>query len=311
MGHRSVPRWRTPRRRNPTILPLKRLTPNFSDRYGDANAREAYGHALAAAERANDKTQTAEAIARLAVLDLIAGDRDAAAAHAEAYRGATGKTLSIGKPVASEAWPTAPIPGPMRSFARMAAISPDSNPRDVLPALARNVVTNGYQASHSNEALEQTEYLKLVHRYLSQARELEKLAGDKQIIEVENCDSPNVAELLRILGLPHARRLRIEVVLETVNAARAFLTTDSGFPVNELEQALRTNRPFTYDYHPPPVPVLFGPEYWMRDAKDKRAGRLHRSLHLRSLDLPPVPGPFQAGRRDRRSAAQGRYLSRT
>ena len=39
-------------------------------------------------------------------------------------------------------------------------------------------MTNGYEASHSNEALEQTEYLKLVHRYLSQARELEKLAGD-------------------------------------------------------------------------------------------------------------------------------------
>ena len=54
---------------------------------------------------------------------------------------------------------------------------PDAGPDDILPALARNVVTNGYQASHNNEALEQTEYLKLVHRYLSQARELEKLAG--------------------------------------------------------------------------------------------------------------------------------------
>ena len=72
------------------------------------------------------------------------------------------------------------IPGPLRSFGRMAAISSDIQPEDVLPALARNVVTNGYQASHSNEALEQTEYLKLVHRYLSQARELEKLAGDGQ-----------------------------------------------------------------------------------------------------------------------------------
>ena len=70
------------------------------------------------------------------------------------------------------------IPGPLRSFARMAAISGDAAPEDIFPALARNVVTNGYQASHSNEALEQTEYLKLVHRYLSQARELEKLAGD-------------------------------------------------------------------------------------------------------------------------------------
>ena len=71
---------------------------------------------------------------------------------------------------------TASIPGPLRSFARMAAISPDALPEEVLPALARNVVTNGYQAAHSNEELEPTEYLKLVHRYLSQARELEKLA---------------------------------------------------------------------------------------------------------------------------------------
>ena len=45
----------------------------------------------------------------------------------------------------------------------MAAIAADSAGEDVLPALARNVVTNGYQASHSNDALEQTEYLKLVH----------------------------------------------------------------------------------------------------------------------------------------------------
>ena len=49
----------------------------------------------------------------------------------------------------------------------MAALAPDMHPEDVLPALARNVVTNGYQASARNEALEQTEYLKLVIRYLS------------------------------------------------------------------------------------------------------------------------------------------------
>ncbi len=51
-------------------------------------------------------------------------------------------------------------------------------------------------------------------------------------------------------------------MLETVNAARAFLTSDSGFPLNDLEQALRTNRPFTYDYRPSAIPVRFGPAYW-------------------------------------------------
>src|SRR4029453_6540999 len=92
------------------------------------------------------------------------------------------------------------IPGPLRSFGRMAAISSDLGPDDVLGALARNVVTNGYQASHSNDALEQTEYLKLVHRYLGQAREIEKLAGAEKILKVENCESATAGELLKILG---------------------------------------------------------------------------------------------------------------
>src|SRR5207245_5826358 len=127
------------------------------------------------------------------------------------------------KPPDSASWPTADIPGPLRSFARMAAVSPDSRGEDVLPALARNVVTNGFQASHNNESLEQTEYLKLVHRYLSQARELDKLAGDRKIIQVDNCDSPNGAELLRILGFRMRGGCGSEVVLETVNASRAFL----------------------------------------------------------------------------------------
>src|SRR5713101_2683640 len=62
-----------------------------------------------------------------------------------------------------------------------------------------------------------------------------------------------------------------EVVLETVNASRAFLTIDSGFPLAELEQALRTNRPFTLDYHPSRIPVLYSAEYW-QSAKDKTQG---------------------------------------
>ncbi len=241
---------------------------DFLDRYGDPTAREVYGRALTVAQRTGDKTQTAEAARHLAILDLLAGDRDAAAQHADAYHSVTGKTLTIGKPIASEAWPTAPIPGPLRSFARMAAIAADSRPADVLPALAHNVITNGYEASHGNEALEQTEYLKLVHRYISQARELDKLANEKHFIEVKTCDAPNVADLLRTLGFRMRGGCGSEVVLETVNAARAFLTTDSGFPINQLEQALRTNRPFVYDYHSAQVPVLFGPEYWMPNVKD-------------------------------------------
>src|SRR3954469_17624885 len=242
----------------------------FLERYGDPAARDAYNKLLTALQNSGDKQRAGVVARRLAVLDLLAGDREATARSLDAYRQSTGKSLAVTKASAApEAWPTAPIPGPLRSFARMAAISAESSPEDVLPALARNVVTNGYQASHSNDALEQTEYLKLVHRYLTQARELEKLAGEQKAIAIESCESAKVGELLRILGFRMRGGCGAEVVLETVNAARAFLTTDSGFPLNDLEQALRTNRAFSYDFRPTTIPVLFGPEYWTASSKDK------------------------------------------
>jgi hypothetical protein len=159
------------------------------------------------------------------------------------------------------------IPGPLRSFNRMAALSPDLPGEDLLQALARNVVTNGYQAAASNEALEQTEYLKLVIRYLSQARELEKLASNGQI-RIEQCESSQTGELLKVLGYRMRGGCGAELVLETLNAARAFLTIDSGFPLAQLEQALRTSRPFEYDFRPSQVPVLYGPDFWLA-AKEK------------------------------------------
>ena len=243
----------------------------FLDRYGDPAAREAYGKLLAALRNGGDSARAATVARRLALLDLLAGDRIAANTHLDSYHAAGGKPLSLGAPPDAKSPPnqgTANIPGPLRSFARMAALSPDADPSDILPALARNVVTNGYQASHNNESLEQTEYLKLVHRYLSQARELEKLAGETHSIKIDTCDSPAAGELLRILGFRMRGGCGSEVVLETVNAPRAFLTTDSGFPLSDLEQALRTNRPFNYDFQPTPVPVMFGPDYWS-GPKDK------------------------------------------
>jgi hypothetical protein len=226
----------------------------FLQRYGDPGAKDAYNKVLAALKQSGDNTRTAVITKRLSLLELTATDTPA---PAEAPR---------------DNMATVPIPGPIRSFARMVAIAHDASPNDILQALARNVVTNGYQASHSNEALEQTEYLKLVHRYLNQAQEIQKLAGDSKVLKIENCDSPQVGELLRILGFRIRGGCGSEVVLETVNAARAFLTTDSGFPINVLEESLRTNRPFTYDYHPTMATVLFGPEYWTGGAKEKDAG---------------------------------------
>src|SRR5258708_21908948 len=160
----------------------------FLDRYGDPGARDAYAKLLAALRNGGDSARAAAVSRRLPLLHLLAGDRNAANTHLEAYRASGAKTVSLGAPSAAKppgSEGTASIPGPLRSFARMAALSPEADPADVLPALARNVVTNGYPAAHNNESLEQTEYLKLVHLYLSQARELEQLSGDSHAIKID------------------------------------------------------------------------------------------------------------------------------
>ena len=250
--------------RDPAAL---RAYAEFLDRHRDPGAREAYRKWLAVEPR------NAALSRRLILLDLLAGDRPAATHDLEGYNAAGGSdfTLPAAAATSAAAGATIDIPGPLRSFARMAALSPDLAPDDLLPALARNVVTNGYQAGASNEALEQTEYLKLVVRYMSQARELEKLAGKDKIIQIAQCDSPQTADLLRVIGFRMRGGCGSEVVLETVNATRAFLTMDSGFPEAALEEALRTNRPFTYDYHPTRVPVLYSPDYWLTP-KEKQGG---------------------------------------
>jgi hypothetical protein len=241
----------------------------FLDRHRDPAAREAYEKAWSTARG----EQRELAGRRLVILDLVAGDRDAAQRHLEQYRAAGGRALNLPAAFASASpkQQTIAVPGPLRSFARMAALSPDLGAEDMLPALARNVITNGYQASGSNDVLEQTEYLKLIVRYLSQARELEKLAGPDGAIKIETCDSSQTGELLRVLGYRMRGGCGSEVVLETLNATRAFLTVDSGFPLAELEQDLRTNRPFAYDYKPTLVPILYTQDYWLA-AKDRQSG---------------------------------------
>ncbi|MGB9611160.1 MAG: tetratricopeptide repeat protein, partial [Bryobacteraceae bacterium] len=204
------------------------------------------------------------ALARITVLNLIHGRQAEARRSLEAWRRAGGSGWELRDAAQAQALPmgTVTVPGPLASFARMAAFSPEMPPQEILLALARNVITNGYQALSGNEGMEQTEYLKLVIRYLSQARELERLAGPDRVIRIEQCESPQTAELLRVLGLRMRGGCGSDVVLETVNATRAFLSMDSGFPLAELEQALRTNRPFVYDYKPAEIPVLYSAEYW-------------------------------------------------
>ena len=106
------------------------------------------------------------------------------------------------------------IPGPLRSFMRLAAISQKVRQEDVLPLLARNVFMQGYQRGTP------TEYLLLLDRYVQQARELQILAGTTNTIRVANCD--DAGTLVQILGyrlregcgqkefLPRNQRIRSE-----------------------------------------------------------------------------------------------------
>jgi hypothetical protein len=253
-------------RATPTDVEVLAAYAAFLDRYRDPAARSAYEKLLDALP-AGDRARRSQVARRLTALDLLAGDRAAALRHWRLWQQIEGRTAAeppFEKAQGAESavgW--IEIPGPLPSFLRMAAVSQDVTVEDLLPALARNVVTNGYRASASGEALEPTEYMKLLQRYLSQARELEKLAGAEKVIRIEACESPRTGELLRVLGYRIRGACGSELALETVNATRAFLTIDSGFPLAELEQALRTNQPFVYEYQPTRVPVLFGPEAWL------------------------------------------------
>lgn len=220
-----------------------------------------------------DSPWRTRALGRMVVLKLLYGRGEEARQSLEAWQrdGGRGWEIRPAAPTAELPTGTVTIPGPLESFARMAAFSPEMPPQDILLALARNVVTNGYQALSGNEGMEQTEYLKLVVRYLGQARELERLAGAGRAIRIETCESPQTGDLLRVLGFRMRGGCGSDVVLETVNATRAFLAMDSGFPLAELEQALRTNRPFVYDYRPATVPVLYSAEYWL-SAREKQSG---------------------------------------
>ena len=160
---------------------------------------------------------------------------------------------------------TAIVPGPLRSFLRMAAISQKVSPEDVLPLLARNVFMQGYQRGTP------TEFLLLLDRYVQQARELQILAGTDNTIRVANCD--DAGTLVQILGY----RLREgcgtkNFFLETANPERAFLTIDSGFPLTELEEALQKGTPFVYPYAPSRVPVLFRENDWTTLSTGQKKG---------------------------------------
>ena len=145
----------------------------------------------------------------------------------------------------------------------MAAISQQVSPQEVLPLLARNVVVTGYQGDKP------TEFLMLLNRYMQQAKELRDLAGAQALIRVSNCE--DAKPLLAILGYRSRPPCGPTTSLETSDADRAFVTIDSGFPLSELEEALRNGTPFTVPFTSTQVPVVFSKEDWTFNSK--AAGR--------------------------------------
>jgi len=238
----------------------------FLDRHRLPGRREAYLKWAALEQSREGKLL---GLREVILTDVVEGQNGPLNADLEAYRAAGGSDLSEapkskgGEAELSQLYSTVSIPGPLSSFARMAALSPDLAPEELLPALARNIVTNGYQAISANEALEPTEYLKLLLRYVAEARELEDLAGKDHAIVVPACDSEQTAALLKLLGYRMRGSCGTDVVLETVNATKAFITVDSGFPLAELEKDLRANRRFELRYAPTTIPVLYNASYWL------------------------------------------------
>jgi len=195
----------------------------------------------------------------LLLLDYMSGKNTSA--DFEQYQTAGGNDVSLPDKRQQTSYAMVMVPGPLASFARMAALSPDLAPEDLLPALARNIVTNGYEAS-GNEALQQTEFLRLLVRYIGQARELQGMAKGGKIV-ISTCDSEETGALLKILGYRMRGSCGADIVLETVNPTRAFLTVDSGFPLTQLEQDLRANHRFELTYAATQVPVLYDAQYWL------------------------------------------------
>lgn len=181
---------------------------------------------------------------------------------------------------ATEPPETIVIPGPLRSFLRMAGISQEISTEEVLPTLARNAALYGYQAG------KETEYMVLVSRYIRLGRELLALADSNGTIHVSGCEDAN--KLVPVLGYKFTRPCgQKDVSLGTANAERAFLTIDSGFPITGLEQALATNEPFAYQFPATRVPVFYREADWIGvSAYSRKSGEnlLDELLHDQNLD---------------------------
>ena len=197
-------------------------------------------------------------VSTLAVVSLLAASTFARTSSNPARNNAITTSTDAPPPAHSEF----PIPGPLRSFLRMAGISQQVRPDEVLPLLSRNVFVDGYEGpTHI------TEFLVLLRRYVVQARELSELAATSgMVLRVTNCDEAR--PLLKILGYRTRPDCgKPDTALLTDDPERAFLSIDSGFPIPELERTLQGGKPFEYSYASSTVPVIFSGSDWTMASK--------------------------------------------
>jgi hypothetical protein len=162
----------------------------------------------------------------------------------------------------------------------MAGISQEVSPEEVLPLMARNAYLRGYRSGKP------TEFLVLLTRYVSYARELQLFAGADHTIRVANCD--DAMKLIPILGYEFDQTCgQKDASLQTANAERAFLTTDSGFPLTALTEALARHTVFTYTFPAARVPVLLYQNDWIAASQFRSRGGtdlIDVLLHDENLD---------------------------
>src|ERR1700728_1974313 len=118
---------------NPGDVNALREYAEFLDHYSDPAAKDAYTKLLAALDKPGDKQQRAAVARRLAEISALNGDRPAAVQYLEAYRKAGGAGAVPAWPAqSSDSRQFIQIPGPLHSFDRMAAISGELQPDDML-----------------------------------------------------------------------------------------------------------------------------------------------------------------------------------
>ena len=175
---------------------------------------------------------------------------------------------------------TVVIPGPLRSFLRMAGISQKISLDEVMPMLAHGISLQGYKGGN------ETEFLRLLDRYVHLARQVRSFSDANGTIHIAGCADAN--RLIEVLGYRSRGTCgQRDFAFVTADAERAFLTIDSGFPLTALEEALQKSEPFDYQFPASRVPIFYTEKDWMAlAASTKKPGSdlVDMLLHDRTLD---------------------------